>query len=64
VFSSRRHERIEGFHAKPNNTNEKVVGKCKKCETKPPSKEIDYARREGVFPIQSELLGDNFNSLK
>jgi hypothetical protein len=58
------YERIEGFHAKPNSINEKVVGKCRKCETKPPSNKISYAHRKGVFLIQSELLGDNFNSPK
>jgi hypothetical protein len=51
VFSSRRHERIEGFHTKPNSTNEKVVGKCRKCRAKLPSKEIDYACKEGISPI-------------
>jgi hypothetical protein len=64
VFSSRKHERIEGFHTKPNSASEKIVGKCKKCRIEPPFKEINYARREGASPIQNELLGDNSNSPK
>jgi hypothetical protein len=64
MFSSRRHERIEGFQAKLGNASEDVIGKCKKCEVKPPSKEVSYARKKGRSPIKNELLGDNFNSTK
>jgi hypothetical protein len=31
MFFPTRHGRIEGFHAKSNNTSEEVVGKCRKC---------------------------------
>jgi hypothetical protein len=64
MFSSRRHERIEGFHDKLDNISEEVVGKCKKCEVKPPSKEVQFAHREGTSLIQNEFLGDNSNSPK
>jgi len=51
VFSSRRHQRIEGFHAKLFSTSEETVGKCRKCGVEPPSKEVDYAHKEGMSLI-------------
>ncbi len=64
MFSSRKHERIEGFHTKPDSVSEEIVGKCKKCGVKPQSKEVSSARREGASPSQSELFDYNTNSPK
>jgi len=55
---------LKVFQAKPHSATKEIIGKCKKCGVEPPFEEINYARRKGRSPIQSELLGDNFNSPK